>query len=256
MPIVSHEDLCGHPVKQRYYGFDVAERISQAFPDAKVVIGIREQLSMIRSHYSEYILQGGIWPLSTFCEADTDRTAGFAPLFEARHLEYDRLIAWYLDRFAREDVFVMCYEDLVTDQVKFERNLHAFCGVAVPDVGPKPREHVSHGAATLEFQRLINRLGPIRPTWNGDWGRVNIAHKAVIKATALSQKTLPERVQKRARTVLTAEIERLFFGRYRESNTRLSALLGRDLAALGYEADGFVDGSAVGGGEQKEVQYG
>ena len=52
VPVISHEGLSGDPMAGKYYGREVAERISRTFPDARILICIREQkatLSLVRT---------------------------------------------------------------------------------------------------------------------------------------------------------------------------------------------------------------
>ena len=58
VPVLSDETLCGDPFQRRYNGGDVADRIHQTFPRAKVLIGIREQKAMAISSYREFIFLG------------------------------------------------------------------------------------------------------------------------------------------------------------------------------------------------------
>jgi hypothetical protein len=58
VPEISDETLCGDSIQRRYNGRNVADRIYQAFPRAKVLIGIREQKSMAISAFREYIFLG------------------------------------------------------------------------------------------------------------------------------------------------------------------------------------------------------
>ena len=51
VPVISHERLSGYPHSGGHDSKEIAHRLAAVFPNAKVVIVIREQKSMILSNY-------------------------------------------------------------------------------------------------------------------------------------------------------------------------------------------------------------
>jgi hypothetical protein len=59
LPIVSFPRLSGHPYSGGYDSRPIADRIAQVFPEARILIVIREQRSTIVSTYKQYVHAGG-----------------------------------------------------------------------------------------------------------------------------------------------------------------------------------------------------
>jgi len=126
-PIICEEDLSGH-----YYNGgcleslskDIAYRIHAVYPQAQIVIFIRNQLDMIRSTYLQYIRSGGteghLWRgVPTLLLRTTGRRSGrpvVLPLIYGRHGDDHVVVAskggapehpaWYLNLVADPNVGV------------------------------------------------------------------------------------------------------------------------------------------------------
>lgn len=59
LPVISDERLSGNPHAGAYDRKEIAERLRAVFPGARVLVVIREQRSMIRSTYKQYVRMGG-----------------------------------------------------------------------------------------------------------------------------------------------------------------------------------------------------
>ena len=59
IPVLSYERLSGNPHSGGYDSKEIANRLVQVFPDAKILIVIREQKDIILSTYKQYIIEGG-----------------------------------------------------------------------------------------------------------------------------------------------------------------------------------------------------
>ena len=131
-PVISHEDLCGYPNSGRFnsVGFNICERMHQAFPDAKVLIVVREQKSMLLSLYREYIRADGEASIEGFLGTGQERT-GYPPVCRLDRLEYHLLVSRYIELFGRDKVLVLPYEFLCRRTTWFEQQIHDFCGTGV-----------------------------------------------------------------------------------------------------------------------------
>ncbi|WP_103174358.1 hypothetical protein [Paracoccus sp. SY] len=79
VPVISHEALAGNPVYRRYNSDRIAARIAACFPDACILIGVREQASLLHSLYLQYISQGGTEDIHAMLRQNADHI-GFRPL--------------------------------------------------------------------------------------------------------------------------------------------------------------------------------
>lgn len=96
-----------------------ARRLREENPNARVMICIRSQRTIIPSIYSIYIKAGGTLNYGDFV----------ATLIPRRKFYYFDLIREYSERFSADNVLVLLYEDLVHDREEFLGDLFAFCGL-------------------------------------------------------------------------------------------------------------------------------
>lgn len=235
IPTISHEDLSGHPVKQKYYEFEVAERIHAVFPDAKVFIVVREQKSIIRSFYNQHVKQGGEFGIQYFLGDETTRRPGFSPLFRLDHLEYDLLVERYIEHFGAESVLVLPQEILARDQQLFLRKLYDFVGHPAAVETFSNQANVSLKAATVELRRMLNAFpGKLPPLWQ-DYESTPALWRAKNRLCRYANTVLPTALHKRVDTALRQYISDRVGNYYEDSNHRLQKYVDFDLKQLGYD---------------------
>jgi hypothetical protein len=121
--VMSHERLSGNPHSSGFDSSIIARRIKKVFPNAKILIVIREQSSWILSNYFQYLSVGGTHSLYKYLNAKYDgRRPGFSPT----HIEYHRSILDYQAKFGAKNVLVLPYELLVFDRTLFIKRIEAF----------------------------------------------------------------------------------------------------------------------------------
>ena len=99
--VFSTERFSGHPHSGGYDSRLLADRLKALFPEARVLICIREQKKMILACYNQYIKKGGAISASAYLRVfDRKRV----PLFDFRHFMYHRLIRYYQEIFGKENV--------------------------------------------------------------------------------------------------------------------------------------------------------
>jgi Sulfotransferase domain len=234
VPVISHEDLCGYPVYERYYGFEAAKNIHATLPEAKIIISVREQKSAIRSLYGQYVRQDGQWPLRTFIGTGTE-PAGFMPIFRLDHFEYHLLIQHYIELFGQQNVLVLPFERLLQSPIEFEQSIHDFAGSGGVAEQVMPPALVGFGAATLSILRRSNHFVKRPPDWNGDWSRVPFVDKARERLIDFVDPLIPKPVHDKCDQKLREFITERVSGYYVESNNLLNDMCGGVLNDLGYE---------------------
>jgi len=109
----------------------VADRIREVFADneVKIIIGIREQVSMINSIYTEYLKWGGTKSLERllFQKGQPGR-------FLIDKVQYSALIGYYMNLFGREQVFVYLLEEIKEDEQKVADDISVFLDIDRIDV--------------------------------------------------------------------------------------------------------------------------
>ena len=164
VPVLSSERLSGEP---HFGGYDselIADRLAAVFPDARILMVVREQTSMFLSIYKEYIRRGGAATLRQYLA--TPRDGYWLPQFRFEFLEYHRLIRYYQDLFGAESVKVLPYELLRAQPGAFLGQIGEFVGVPVAQPQLRPM-NVSLSAFALALKRHANRYfvldGPVNP---------------------------------------------------------------------------------------------
>lgn len=159
--VVSREALFGDFLSGDH-ALRIAKRLYQVFGSTRVLVVIREQISMIASIYSQYVKTGGTVSLDEFV---------WDPFYAKNlvgRLQYAKVIRAYGDTFGADRVMIRLYDELKTDNDGFLRDVFTFVGCEETDF--KPIVHkttnpslTNTGAAV---QRLLNRLvrTPINPS--------------------------------------------------------------------------------------------
>lgn len=108
-----------------------ARRISKIFPDAKVILVLREQVDWIASQYRDHPFDPrGLdigRPVSIEKWIDIALWSTEVKLFSM--LSYNELIGLYEDLFGEENVCVLLFEELVDNLPHFSNKLSEFLGV-------------------------------------------------------------------------------------------------------------------------------
>ena len=230
MPVLSDETLCGDPFQRRYNGRDVADRIHQTFPRAKVLIGIREQKAMAISSYREFIFLGGTLPLEDFVGTGHEPLS-FTPILREDFLAYDLVVGYYQELYGRENVLVLPIEQLQKDQAGYVQTILDFCGCPGRlTIEAKP-SRTGWSVIALAAQRMLNPLTPTSPL---SLGHRQLRNRVANRLCAAIDR-LPRRWSAGIERRWKDQVGRRYAGAFRESNRRLAELTGLDLAALGYD---------------------
>ena len=136
--------------------------LAAAFPDARILITIREQMRMLTSVYMQYLSRGGTRSPEDFF---TEENAPGYPRFRTEHFRYDWLVGLYRDLFGAGNVLVLTQEEMAGDLAGFLAKLSAFAEAPAPGrlSGPDgalgrelPRDR---GAAAAPDQPFPGRAG-------------------------------------------------------------------------------------------------
>lgn len=235
--LLSHEELSGHPHGYRNISpFTTAKNLKSVFPDAKILVIVRNQLDYITSLYTYRVAIKG-YETRSFARFLNEE--GEKGLFD--HLEYHGLIEFYHQIFGPEKVAVLPLELLLAKPEMFYHRLFEFLEVPPQDFkNARPSNVSTKRLAILDFWRPINYLfGQIlnllrlvlgkRP---GNFPRFRSSFYALKRTlTGVLNKLL-------ARSKQLEILESSGFApvveRFAESNHRLNRLLNTDLALLGY----------------------
>ncbi|MBA3492053.1 MAG: sulfotransferase [Rubrobacteraceae bacterium] len=232
VPVLSSERLSGEPHFGGYDSEIIADRLAAVFPNARILIVVREQMSMFLSIYKEYIRRGGAASLRQYLA--TPRDGYWMPQFRFEFLEYHRLIGYYQHHFGAESVMVLPYELLRARPGRFLGMIGEFVGVPVVEPQVRP-VNVSLSALALSLKRHANRYfvldGPVNPAPPFDFPASNeLLERMFRMLDSQLPITVHDRLERRWRRSAAREVGT----RYAASNAVTADLTGLDLRAFGY----------------------
>lgn len=227
--IISHEALSGHPAAGRYYSREVADRLHATFPDARILIGIREQRSMVLSVFQQHVRRGGCETLPQLIGTGHEPT-GFAPVCRLDFFEYDALVGYYIKLFGRDQVAVLPIELLRSDFAAYLEIIKQTAGLrSLPHVDNNAC-NVGYSGLTVAARRRINACLHVAGRRKVLAGRMANRFSAILDR--VTPRGMHDRIESRWRRFIAERVG----DRYRSSNQILSDMTGFDLKAIGYDA--------------------
>jgi sulfotransferase family protein len=242
VPVLSSPRLSGHSYSGGYDSKELADRLKQVFPEARILIVIREQRSMIASTYKQYVKAGGSCTLNQFLDPEWKR--GFrVPGFNYSHFEYDLLIAYYQSQYGAENVLALPYELFVRDGRDFVERVAQFAGRPVPDevLAEMPytqRFNPGRSALAVTIARPLNRISKRSdmnpaPLFGISSARVQVFRNRILGADLLHWPVI-RALASRHETRFRLSVEKAVGDRYVQSNRTTAELTGVDLAEYGW----------------------
>jgi hypothetical protein len=235
-PVVSFERFSGNPFSGGYDSKEIANRLAEVFPEARVLVVLREQRSMIVSTYKQYVREGGALPPRRFMQPPASRSMR-VPWFDLRHFEYHHLLSYYRRLFGPDAVLALTYEQFVADPSAFVDEIGRFAGrplssEVLASLPFEAKTNPGPPATTIAARRLLNGLGvcsDLNPAPLFPSPAVGRLGKRIDRA-----RLAPRRVVEREEAKLRQVVADTVGDRYVESNRRTAELTGADLAAYGW----------------------
>jgi hypothetical protein len=240
VPVLSSPRLSGHSYSGGYDSKELADRVKQVFPEARILMVIREQRDMIASTYKQYVKAGGVCTLKQFLNPDWSR--GFrVPGFHYSHFEYDLLIAYYQSYYGAENVLALPYELFARDGRAFVEQIAQFAGRPVPDevltsMPYTQRFNPGRSALAVTIARPLNRLGKrsdMNPAPLLGSEKVQQLRNRVLETDLVGWPVIGALASRRERR-FRLTVEEAVGDRYVRSNRATAELTGLDLAAYGW----------------------
>jgi hypothetical protein len=234
-PVVSFERLSGNPFSGGYDSKEIADRLVQVFPDARILVVIREQRSMIVSTYKQYVREGGAMSVTKFMQPPTSRSLRI-PWFDFRYFEYHHLLGYY-QRLFPQRVLALPYEQFRSDPRSFVERLAEFAGrpLTAQQLDALPfdsRENPGPPATAIAARRWLNTLGvrtdlnPAPPLASPAFWKLGKR----IDRLSLAPGRSVAREEERLRSLVAERVG----DRYVDSNRLTAELAGLDLDAYGW----------------------
>lgn len=234
VPVCSAEALIGNPYCGGFNAKQNADRIKQLFPDARILLVVREQKQLIRSLYKTMVVWGMPHSIKRLLNPED---ASLAPQFNLDFLRFDLATAYYQQLFGRDNVLVMPYEAFIKDPREFTSTIlqHAHCS-PTPAFDRLPwakRVNKNQPLISLYLQRLQNLLLSSPFNYAGPFASTESrVHKRIRRSKS---NPFPAFTNNWFEDDFRQTVSAAFAGQFAESNTHLQQLTGLDLAAYGYE---------------------
>lgn len=232
--MISHENLSGNPAYGHYDFERIAARIAACFPDARILIGIREQVSMLHSLYLQYVAEGGTQDIGAMLEKNLNRV-GFRPLLRLDFFEYDLMLDTYRQHFPAEQILIQPIELLRTNPDAYLDRIGRFLGLEWPRSNGLRRVNERQSEVTMTFRRLSNhviRVPAERPGRYADYPLpYRMRNRLLRQFDATLRRHLPARYSAHP---IRNRIVGFVGNHFAASNGRLEAMTGLDLQGLHY----------------------
>ncbi|MBS0565655.1 MAG: hypothetical protein JSR87_14640 [Proteobacteria bacterium] len=231
VPVISSEILSGQPYIGGRDCRMIADRLKETFPEAMVIVTIREQLALLPSLYMQYLQAGGTLSHQRFFAGrSVIGNYGFDPAF----WDYDRFVGHYAALFGRDRMIVHPMEVLIRHPAAIVEKLNRLTGAGT-DAARVDFSNATYGARESVVP-LIRRINHVRRNDFGfgtivDLGRLGtLAYRAANK---FSRSDLAARLGVTGKPV-TRHVAERFADRFAASNTALQEFVTEDLVGLGY----------------------
>lgn len=229
IPVMSHEALSSRPHHGAYYAPVVAGRLKEVFPQSKILLIFREQVSLIHSLYGEHLRNGGRLTLNEFIGTG-DEPVGFTSLCQLSFFSFDRLVAMYQSVFGVKNVLALPLEMLAEEPEIFVNSICQFGGGEFQSLPTKEKINTAWGPVTYEILRHSNSIirgNQLKPKIGGIFD----LRRRVLNSF---DRLFPKNLQSSLKSSQREKIKARTAGLYEQSNERLSHIIDIDLAKYGY----------------------
>lgn len=237
-PVLSNEFLSGcffftPPNYRPSLPKEIAARLKSTFPQAKVLIVIREQKSMLISAYRQMLLMGNSLTIEEFINTGKNGKdiTKHPSIGNLDNLRFDELIADYQNLFGPENILVIPFEFLRKDQVEFFNKIYQFVGNQLQEINSNNYKNVGLKGGRLALLRNLNKTIPL--SRNNRKLRQKI-FSFNYKIAQLAAPIFPEQFNESIETKLKTYVEDTVGDYYQTSNQNTSKLIGIDLSQFKY----------------------
>lgn len=232
--VISHERLVGYPPSGGHDSKLIADRLKDVFPNALVLIVIREQISIIKSIYSQYITDGGDLTLKRFL-CRPQKNIHRVPYFDFEFYEYHTLIHYYQCLFGKDRVLALTFEYMLTELDGFVKRIFDFNNLAEPILHYHRPLNTKRPILVQFFRRYINRFLTRNQLSNN--GIINIPYidRGFDVAQPFFQAIMLNYIENFFDMKRYRYIAGIVQNRYRSSNRMTSEAIGMDLCKFGYD---------------------
>ncbi len=153
---------------------EVAKRLKDIFPEASIVIFIRNQIDVLVSSYFQYIQSGGNYSIDKFLYPKKISGGDYnnMVLLGIEYFEYHKVIEYYIELFGKDNVHIFLYEEFNNSPQEFIKKYNDKFGFVVNE-RDLAYQKVNRGYRVLliPLRKLCNSL-----TRNGPLNKYYLIH--------------------------------------------------------------------------------
>lgn len=215
---------------------EISGRIRSTQPDAKIIIVVRNQVDLIVSRYSEYILGGGKGDFEYFVNEFLSCSIDGINYYQNY---YTRIIEIFRRDFGVKNVLALLQEELSSNEELFIRHLCEFLNVKTqkPSRYGLASRRVGLSHLGIKVVRTMNRAIVTRQEMSINKAQVRIpylVYKVIQRTIRIADYYLPMAIKGDKNAILTAAISARIRNEFRDDNEALGILLSKNLSTLGY----------------------
>jgi hypothetical protein len=230
--VISYESLGGRPFGQMSQREVTAHRIKAVFPQARILVSVREQTAILNSMYGEYLRFGHTSRLADFINQDTG-SPNIQPHLEIEYYDYFDSLALYEAIFGEGRVMVAPMEWFTAHPEAFAEALAGLLQVPLGLDGARIERRPERPALSppaRALQRFLNQFHPA-DTRNRTGRGLRLAPNTIAQKL---DRMVPAGMRKSGLEAQKKLIADMVGRRFAESNRALAERTGFDLAGMGY----------------------
>ena len=142
------------------------KKLKNIYPNSKIIFGIRNKDSLLKSYYIKYVMNGGTLLFSDYA----------SKIQKDNRLNYDEYVKQLISLFSKDNVYIYKFENLVKSRGLFVKELCEFIGTDIP-IYENIKRNKSYGKNRILLSLLLNRLFIVN---NDKQGFINIRSHGLL----------------------------------------------------------------------------
>lgn len=232
-PVISHERLSGNPHSGGFDASKICSMLKANFPNAKVLIIIREQKSFILSNYFQYLSIGGVKDLNKYLNIKYD---GKRPGFSPNHINFLPIVQEYRCKFDPDNVLVLPYELFLQKPSEFIETIGDFININI-NIDTETFKKFDNRKSNHFSMYYFRALNIFRKSSSVN-DNSSLSNKYTVLISNMIFKILcllfPTKLDLKLKRKLMNQIHIEVGDNYKRENVQLSKLIGIDLGKYGY----------------------
>ncbi|MBY6165702.1 sulfotransferase domain-containing protein [Pseudooceanicola nitratireducens] len=234
--VITDEILAGYPFHHPHLQEVSFSRIKAMFPNAKILISVREQAQVILSIYGQYLRFGFTSNLNRFLRQPEGYYAEvFHPVLSLEYYDYQRLFHYASKVFGEDAVMMAPLEYMMAETEEFLGRLEKHTGHKLQNVSANRKQKIVNAALSgqaYQLMRFLNYFYSQDSRWQFKQdGKNFLAGKVASRFDRLVPKSARQRKKEKELALVRSKLS----SNFAQSNRELSLEIDVDLEKYGYQ---------------------